>query len=128
MLKFTIAEIDDINKINMMSHNIYSLASVYIVGKDDNKLLSYCVLEIKEDYAILNDAVSVEKDDEYLLIVTCKAAFNILDLSGIKNVFCTKNELDKLLEKLKFSKKTNEQYYLNLEGYFLPCNCKKHGN
>lgn len=126
MIKFTLANIEEVNEINKISDNMYPITSVYVVGKDDGKLVSYCVIVIKEGYSDFIDAYTLNEKDDYLKLVTTKAAFNLVDLSGIHKVYYKEeNEnLHKLINDLGFEKVEDNQYFLDLTDYFKPCNCK----
>lgn len=130
MITFGMASIEEIHRINQISEAMgkeaYPFSSLYMVCRKAGKLTGYCVLRMHSAYAELIDAVLLEEDPEYALqTVLVKSALNAVDLAGTQNVVCKNGNLEALLKKLEFTKNKQNDYILNLNGYFKPCSCKK---
>ena len=130
MITFGMASIEEIHQINQISEEMgkeaYPFSSLYMVCRKAGKLTGYCVLRVHSTHAELIDAVLLEEDREYALqTVLIKSALNAVDLAGTQNVVCKNRGLVDILKKLEFTKNEQNDYILNLDGYFKPCSCKK---
>lgn len=130
MITFGMASLEEICQINQLTEKKgeppYPFSGLYMVCRKEGKLAGYCVIRVHSAYAELIDAILLEEDrDDALKIVLIKSALNAIDLAGTKDVICKNRKMEEILEKLEFSKNENNDYILNLEGYFQPCSCKK---
>ena len=124
MITFRIATPDELNEINSFSDCKYPVSAVYMVGADENGIYGYCAFTLDGESAMLLNAEFIKGDNEYVLKTICKAAFNLIDLSGTNKVYCENENIKSILDVLGFSK-ANGKYFLSLDGYFKPCSeCK----
>ena len=100
-------------------------------AKENQKLLGVSQFRILGNHAVIYDlSNAIGIDDIESLIIMGKAALNVIDLCGVKDVVMTcRNEeyqsleiYDNNLPTLLGFKRTDGEYKLNLEGYFTsPC-------
>lgn len=93
---------------------------IIMCAKDDDVYLGVVTLELRIDKVYLN-LVKTKSDDLVLKLALIKSMLNLADLRGIKMVYGENEELASLYTMSKFVKE-NDQYALNLEGYFT-CGC-----
>ena len=130
MITFGMASLEEIYQINQFAEKMgetpYPFSGLYMVCREAGELAGYCVIRVHSAYAELIDAILLKEDkDDALKIVLIKSALNAIDLAGTKNVVCKNSKMKDILEKLEFTRNEQNDYILNLEGYFKPCSCKK---
>lgn len=98
-----------------------NLEQKIIMGaKDGEEYLGVGTLELRIDKVYLN-FVATKEDDLTLKLGIMKSLLNLADLRGIKTIYGDNEELKSLYKMLRFNENDNE-YILELEGYFT-CGC-----
>lgn len=93
---------------------------IIMCAKDGDEYLGVGTLELRIDKVYLNFVET--KDDELALkLGIMKSLLNLADLRGIRTVYGDNEELKSFYKMLRF-KEDEEQYILDLEGYFT-CGC-----
>ena len=93
---------------------------IIMCAKEGDEYLGVGTLELRIDKVYLNFVAT--KDDELTLkLGIMKSLLNLADLRGIKTVYGDNSELISIYKMLRF-KENEENYILNLEGYFT-CGC-----
>ena len=124
MITFRIATPEELAEINNFSKYEYPVSAVYMVGAYEDGIYGYCAFTLDGESALLLNAEFIKGDSDYVLKIICKAAFNLIDLSGTNKVYCGNENIAPLLDELGFSKDENPRF-LSLDGYFKPCSeCK----
>lgn len=93
---------------------------IIMSAKDGEEYLGVGTLELRIDKVYLN-FVATKEDDLTLKLGIMKSLLNLADLRGIKTIYGDNEELKSLYKMLRFNENDNE-YILELEGYFT-CGC-----
>ena len=95
-------------------------------AKEDDKLLGVLQFRLNGEYGEIYDlANAVGVDDRDALVIMGRAALNFIDLCGVgkAKIFGCGEKLPRLLE---FALNKNNEFELDLEGYFTaPCQREK---
>lgn len=105
-------------KTNNCNENLEQ--KIIMSAKDGEEYLGVGTLELRIDKVYLN-FVATKEDDLTLKLGIMKSLLNLADLRGIKTVYGDNEELKSLYKMLRFNENDNE-YILELEGYFT-CGC-----
>lgn len=105
-------------KTNNCNENLEQ--KIIMSAKDGEEYLGVGTLELRIDKVYLN-FVTTKEDDLTLKLGIMKSLLNLADLRGIKTVYGDNEELKSLYKMLRF-KENNNEYILELEGYFT-CGC-----
>lgn len=93
---------------------------IIMTAKDGDIYLGAGALELIGSKVYLN-FVDTKDDELSLRLGIAKSLLNLADLRGIKFVYGNNEDLEKIYKLTRF-KKENDEYILNLEGYF-DCGC-----
>lgn len=92
----------------------------------DDELVGICQFKMTDQGGFLYDLAKVigrtenkECGDFEAMFVMGRGTLNFIDLCGVHRAFfCGKNPDDSLLRAIGFKKNDNDQYEINLEGFF----------
>jgi len=108
-----------------------------MAAKERDELLAVGIVNLQDDYAVLEDIIIGDNEGFQLEYAMGKALLNAVDLRGILHVFCINGRIKKLLIKLGFTENIegvevpdllqqhSVVFYLNLFNYFTNHSCQE---
>ena len=95
----------------------YSLANdIVMTCMEENEILGVASLALKDTQVYLNLLITAA-EDLALQLGLAKSLMNLADLHGIKMLYGSNSDLEKIYSALRFQR-SEEEYCISLEGYF----------